>query len=116
MAFIDQYDFEVLKNDAEVLVLQELGRQLEALSEPVCMCNECVLDMAAISMNTVKPLYQVSLLGSLYTASAMDEQSYAKSVTDAVSNAIEKVTKNPNHDIVEESEDKGESEDEAAEA
>jgi len=100
MAFRDDYDLEVLKNEAEDLVLTELGRQLESYSKPVCHCNECIVDMAALALNTIKPLYRVSLLGSLYTASAMDEKEYASSVREAVFNAIEQVRKNPSHDLV----------------
>ena len=99
MSLINNYDFDNLKNEAENFVLKELERQLEALSKPLCCCNDCVLDMAAIALNTVKPLYRVSLLGSLYAASAMDEKTYASSVRDAVFRAIEKVRKNPSHDI-----------------
>lgn len=99
MAFKDNYNFENLKNDAENLILDELGRQLDNYSKPVCRCNECVMDMAAMALNMVKPLYRVSLLGSLYTASAMDEKSYASSVRDAVFHAIEQVRKNPGHDV-----------------
>ena len=99
MAFIDNYDFEFLKNEAENLVLTELGRQLENFSGQICLCNDCVMDMAAMSLNTVKPLYRASLLGELYTANAMDEKAYATSLREAVFNAIEKVRKNPSHDI-----------------
>ncbi|MDR2617345.1 MAG: late competence development ComFB family protein [Treponema sp.] len=102
MAFIDQYDFDLLKNEAENLVIEDLGRQLESFPEPVCTCNECVLDMAAIALNSIKPLYRVSLLGALYTARAMDEKTYASCIRDAVFRAIEKVRKNPGHDVVEE--------------
>ena len=101
MAFIDNYDFELLKNEAENLVLKELERQLESFTEPICRCNDCVVDMAAMALNAVKPLYRVSLLGSLYTSHAMDEKEYAAKVREAVFNAIEKVRKNPSHDIEE---------------
>ena len=101
MAFIDKYDFELLKNEAENLVLKELERQLESFTEPICRCNDCVVDMAAMALNAVRPLYRVSLLGSLYTSHAMDEQEYAAKVREAVFNAIEKVRKNPSHDIEE---------------
>ena len=97
MAFIDNYNFEHLNNEAEKIVLTELERQLEIFSEPICRCNDCVVDMAAMALNTVKPLYRVSLLGSLYTASAMDEKTYATSVREAVFHAIDKVRKNPSH-------------------
>ncbi|MDR1105839.1 MAG: late competence development ComFB family protein [Treponema sp.] len=98
MAFIDTYDFELLVNEAEKLVIDELGRQLEGCGEELCTCNDCVADMAAVALNTVKPLYRFSLLGSLYAAHAMNEASYAESVRKAVSSAIEKVRKNPSHD------------------
>jgi competence protein ComFB len=98
MAFIDDYDFDLLKNEAETLVQHELGRQLDAHRGPICRCNECVLDMAAMALNSVKPLYRVSLLGTLYAAQAMNEKTYADTVQAAVSKAIEKVRKNPSHD------------------
>jgi competence protein ComFB len=99
MAFIDNYDFELLVNEAETLVLKEMERQLESYSEPICKCNDCVMDMAAMTLNTVKPLYRVSLLGTLYASRAMDEKSYASSIREAVFNSIEKVRKNPSHDV-----------------
>ena len=99
MALIDNYDFEHLKNEAENIVLKELERQLDVYTEEICRCNECIVDMAAIALNTVKPLYRVSLLGTLYTATAMDEKKYSSSVRDAVFKAIEKVRKNPGHEI-----------------
>jgi competence protein ComFB len=98
MAFIDAYDFELLVNEAEKLVLNELGRQLEAYPGEICTCNECVVDMAAMALNSVKPLYRFSLLGSLYVAQAVNEESYAAGLREAVSSAIEKVRENPSHD------------------
>ena len=98
MAFADVYDFELLKNEAENMVLHELEQQLENEPEEVCRCNECVVDMAAIALNSVKPLYRFSLLGTLYAAQAMNEQSYADSIQEAVARAIEKVKANPAHD------------------
>ncbi|MDR3172369.1 MAG: late competence development ComFB family protein [Treponema sp.] len=98
MSFIDTYDFENLTNEAEQLVLKELEQQLAAYEEELCLCNECVVDMATMSLNTVKPLYRFSLLGTLYAATAMDDEAYAASVREAVSEAIEKVRTNPAHD------------------
>jgi competence protein ComFB len=98
MAFTDIYDFDLLKNEAEQMVLHELEKQLEHQPAELCRCNECVVDMAAIALNTVKPLYRFSLLGTLYAAQAMNEQAYADSVQQAVIMAIEKVRQNPSHD------------------
>ncbi|MDR3145490.1 MAG: late competence development ComFB family protein [Treponema sp.] len=98
MALRDKYSFELLENEAENIVLDELERQLEECDESVCRCNDCVVDMAAMALNSVKPLYRFSLLGSLYASHAMSEESYASSVREAVSGAIEKVRNNPSHD------------------
>jgi competence protein ComFB len=98
MAFIDDYDFELLKNEAEKLVLDELGRQLGSYEGEICRCNDCVVDMAAMALNAVKPYYRFSLVGTLYAAQAMSEESYASSIREAVSSAIEKVRENPSHD------------------
>lgn len=98
MAFKDNYDFDQLVNEAERLVISELDKQISDYPEPLCLCEDCVLDMATLALNSVKPLYRVSLLGSLYAAHAMDEASYAESVRNAVSAAIAKVKSHPSHD------------------
>jgi competence protein ComFB len=98
MAFIDNYNFEYLQNEAEKLVLAELSRQLESNEEPICLCNDCVVDMAAMALNVVKPLYRSSLLGTFYASRAMDEKEYASSLREAVFSSIEKVSKNPSHE------------------
>jgi len=98
MAFVDNYDFDLLKNEAEVLVIREMETQLKNETDELCRCNECVVDIAAIALNSVKPLYRFSLLGTLYASQAMTEQAYADSVKKAVNFAIRKVKKNPAHD------------------
>jgi competence protein ComFB len=99
MAFIDEYDFDgILRNEAEKLVITELGRQLDEYPAAICHCRDCVVDMAAVALNNVKPLYRVSLLGAQYASRAMEEDGYARTVKNAVCQAIEKVRKNPSHD------------------
>ena len=58
MAFIDDYDFNLLKNEAEIIVIREIEQQLKSGHEGMCRCNDCIVDIAAISLNTVKPLYR----------------------------------------------------------
>jgi competence protein ComFB len=98
MAFSDIYQFDLLKNEAEIMVINEVERQLEHEPEETCRCNECIVDIAAIALNNVKPLYRFSLLGTLYASLAVNEQSYANSVKKEVAAAIKKVKKNPAHD------------------
>ena len=97
MALLDVHDLEFLENEAEQIVLNELERQLEYLPEYVCTCRECVLDITALALNSIKPLYRVHLMGKIYTKMAVDERAYAESVRKAVLNAIEKVHENPFH-------------------
>ena len=101
MAFIDNYNFEHLQNVTEQMVLNELGRQLESYTEPICLCNDCVVDMATMALNMVKPLYKASLLGTIYAAQAMEDEEYATSLREAVYTAIDRVRKNPSHDELE---------------
>jgi competence protein ComFB len=54
--------------------------------------------MAAIALNSVKPLYHFSILGNIYAAQAMEDEDYSGSLKDAVATAIEKVRRNPSHD------------------
>jgi competence protein ComFB len=97
MTGIKRYNFENLSNMSETIVIEELDRQLEAYTADICKCNDCVVDMAAMALNAVKPLYRCSLLGELYTAEAMSDASYAESVQSAVRLAIKKVKANPGH-------------------
>jgi len=98
MALTDTYDFEHLKNEAEQLVLDELEVQLRHAPEEMCRCNDCIVDMAAMALNNVKPLYRFSILGTLYAAQARNEPVYADTIMHAVTKAIEKVSSNPSHE------------------
>jgi competence protein ComFB len=97
MAGVENYDFQNLSNVAEKIVRDELGDQLNRCTTDVCKCNDCVVDMAAMALNAVKPLYCCSLLGELYTAEAKNDVNYMKTLQEAVRLAIEKVSLNPGH-------------------
>jgi competence protein ComFB len=94
---LDNYDFSLLTNETEKLVLTELERQLNEAPDSICRCNECVVDMACAALNTVRPLYHHSLMGALYTAAAMEDAEYANELRAAVAAAIKKVARNPEH-------------------
>ncbi|MCL1836512.1 MAG: late competence development ComFB family protein [Treponema sp.] len=97
MARIDVHDLEFLENESEKIVLAEIERQLDTLPDYICTCRECILDVLALALNSIKPLYRVTLMGKIYTGIAMDEQNYAHSVHNVVFKAIEKVHKTPYH-------------------
>jgi competence protein ComFB len=96
MALKDKYDLDSLVNEAERLVLSELETQLAA-EKDACTCQECVLDMAALALNNVKPAYRVSLLGSVF-ARTTGQADQAREIHRAVHQAIQKVKANPSHD------------------
>jgi competence protein ComFB len=98
MDFKSRHDFSLLKNEAENLVVEELGKKLdEEAFKDVCTCQDCVLDMAAYALNHLRPIYRVSLLGSMY-AQSMSEGEYMKEVARSVEEAIRKIAANPSHD------------------
>ena len=97
MGLKDEYNFEYLVNEAERLVLDQLESQLYSEERSgVCLCQDCILDMAAYALNNIKPLYRVSLLGNLY-AKALDGSDYEQTVSEAVAEAIKKISSNPSH-------------------
>jgi competence protein ComFB len=96
--FRQKYDFSILVNEGERMVLEELGQRLESGEYTgICSCQDCVLDMAAYALNKLTPLYRVSLLGTMYTHS-MDEGDYGLKVASSVREAIKKISANPSHD------------------
>jgi competence protein ComFB len=97
MALIDIDDLDFLKNENEQIVLMELERQLKDFPKYTCTCKECILDIMALALNSIKPLYRVTLVGKIYTGIAMDDKAYAASISEAVYKAIIKVYKNPSH-------------------
>jgi competence protein ComFB len=96
MALKDRYDFDMLVNEAEGLVLAELEAQI-GHTPGLCTCQDCVLDMAAYALNKVRPSYRASLMGSVYAKAAV-RPDYAREISAAVREAIAKVKANPSHD------------------
>ncbi|OHD12450.1 MAG: competence protein ComFB [Spirochaetes bacterium GWD1_27_9] len=99
MAFRDNYDFELLVNEAERIIIEELEKQLsEDTENKICKCQDCVLDMAALALNNVKSSYRSSFTGVIYAQQLYDGK-YKEEVTKSVKRAIEKVKKNPSHEV-----------------
>jgi competence protein ComFB len=96
MALKDRYDFDSLVNEAERLVLAELETQIAA-EKGLCSCQDCILDMAALALNNVRPAYRVSLLGTVFTRTE-GKTEQARDIHRAVHEAIQKVKANPSHD------------------
>jgi competence protein ComFB len=91
------YDLSMIVNDTERMVLEELGKRIDHAAEAgLCDCQDCVVDMATIALNSLKPRYHASLMGTMY-AHAAESGEYAEAVRKAVDFAVEKVKANPSH-------------------
>lgn len=90
MDLTTMYVFDDLTNEAERLVLEELGRQLEEIGDAACQSDDCILDMAAYALNHVRPMYRVNLMGRLYADTLMER--YGEEIRVAVGQAIEKIS------------------------
>ncbi|MCL1992132.1 MAG: late competence development ComFB family protein [Spirochaetes bacterium] len=99
MGFEQQYDFSLVVNEAEKLVINELEKQLKDEPDETCLCSECVLDMTSCALNNVKPFYRFSLMGALYASFAIHDKEYAESIKTAVADAIERIKSNPGHTL-----------------
>jgi len=97
MPLLDQNDLQFLENEVVNIVHNELEKQLSYLPDYICSCKECLLDVMALALNSIKPLYRVTLLGKIYTSAAIYEKSYEKNIKESVYKAIERVHKNPKH-------------------
>ena len=97
MSLRTQYDFDLLKNIMEDIVIVELETQLKLPEyKDVCKCQACILDIIAITLNKVQPMYGSlhSFKGTMYKEH-ISEKSNAEIVS-ALKEAIEKVVKEPN--------------------
>ncbi len=91
------YDFDLLVNEAEKLVIREMEELLnDDKEQKICKCQDCVLDMAALALNNIKPTYRSSFTGVVY-AQQLQDGKYMEELKNAVKKAIEKVKKNPSH-------------------
>jgi len=98
MAFKDDYDFDLLINEAEQLVISELEKQLaEENNQDICKCQDCILDMATLALNNVAPKYRSSYTGVIY-AQQYYSGKHRDEIVNSVKKAIEKVKKNPSHE------------------
>lgn len=59
---IDFTELEDLKNLSESLLVEELNTMLEQEDLDCCHCETCLLDVCAIVLNRVPPMYHVNEL------------------------------------------------------
>lgn len=99
MKIKDAYDFDMLVNEMEGLVIEKLGELLDSPEYAnVCRCQDCILDIAALALNHLRPTYRssLSMKGLLYKPK-LHTETYEMPLDKAVRDSIEKIRKNPSH-------------------
>ena len=84
-----------LENYMEVIVSEKIGSMLK--DADCCKCNDCVLDVMAIALNDLPPLYAVSDTGKTIQKSKLFNVQSDTTVMVAVARAIRIVSDNPKH-------------------
>ncbi|MCG8569080.1 MAG: late competence development ComFB family protein [Spirochaetes bacterium] len=97
MGLKDKYDFSILVNETEEVVMEELEKQLNKEEyQTVCRCEECIMDMMALALNQLQPSYRSSFTGVIY-AQKLHDGAFKEKVSAIVKKAVEKISQNPAH-------------------
>jgi len=103
MSFRDSYNIGNLINVSEKLVFDAIDAVMPGHPE-MCKCQDCVLDVAAIALNSLPPRYRASKFVALprnvpglryYVPE--EEKDMVEQARAAVEAAIERVKEHPNH-------------------
>lgn len=92
MALLDYHDLEELHNANEELVWAAIERLLND-NLGFCRCRDCVLDAAALALNSLPPRYQVFAFHN----NAPQTGEPGADVVSAVTTALKKVKRRPHH-------------------
>lgn len=65
--------------------------------EDVCKCEKCMCDIAALSLNRLKPQYVVTEKGQAYSKVLEMYTQFQVDVTTAIMESIQHVSQNPRH-------------------
>lgn len=85
-----------LKNYMEEIVRHQVKDVLKDID--MCKCEKCLLDVAALALNDLKPKYIVSKKGELYSKLNILKEQFDVDVTAAITKAAMIVKKSTRHD------------------
>lgn len=84
-----------IKNYMEEVVFNQMKEILTDMN--VCTCEKCLLDIAAIALNTLPPKYVVTEKGMLYSKVDSLGQQFDVDVIAAITRAAVIVKRSPRH-------------------
>lgn len=86
------------KNYMEQVVEKALGEYLKNEHE-ICTCDQCAADMAAMTLNQLKPHYATTVRGAAFLESEQKNLEFVVKVVSAIKSASEKVKQAPRHPL-----------------
>lgn len=95
MKLAERYNLDNMKNRAEEMVFEAIEKQINKGGD-MCACEECILDLAAWTLNHVKPGYYTSLLAPL-TPRPESERAMRVEIELALASGTKKLKNHPHH-------------------
>lgn len=87
----------MLRNYMEDAVDHIIPSVLENYSD-ICKCEKCILDIKAIALNKLKPMYTATINGSVYIKVNELNNQFRIDIINEIMKAIAIVSKKPRHD------------------
>jgi competence protein ComFB len=91
----ERYNMDRLGNRSQELVYEAIGALVEE-GTAMCTCEECVMDLAAWTLNHVTPRYYTSLLSPLNPDLTM-ERKVRVEIDLAISAGLKRLKEHPHH-------------------
>lgn len=85
-----------IKNYMEEIVFNQMKEVLTDIN--MCTCDKCLLDIAAIALNSLPPKYIVTEKGELYSKINTLGQQFEVDVVSAITKAAVLVKRRPRHE------------------
>jgi competence protein ComFB len=95
MKLKERYNFDNLGNRSQEMVFESIARLVESGSE-MCTCEECVMDLAAWTLNHVSPRYYTSLLAPLKPDPGQERQMRVQ-IDLALAAGLKRLKEHPHH-------------------
>jgi len=92
------YRFDAVENENKEYIIDLLEELLDA-DHTICTCEQCILDIVAITLNELQPRYRVGILGSI-DIDQRNYREYQDTLVRALQYAVMRVTENPHHSVI----------------
>lgn len=95
MKLKEQYNLDNIGNRSQEIVYEAIER-LVAEGKAMCTCEECVMDLAAWTLNHITPRYYTSLLSPLNPDPSLERRVRVE-VDLAIASGLKRLRAHPHH-------------------